>query len=394
LKEKIKKTRGTPLFLGFTKDHILKDGVYLLKMKIKKKLLLTIKDIKPSFKDLEVRGVLNPAAIRLPNKKIVLYVRIIESPKHKDKTGVICPVIRSEMRQKIFYQKIKKDQILKRNKGMVFLKDGTCRLTTISHLRRVVLDESGFNVEKICDDLNFVGKSGESEYGVEDPRITKIGAVYYMTYVGVSKYDGISTYLASSKDLKKWKRLGLIFREQNKDVVLFPEKIKGKYVALNRPETQFEFSKPGIWISYSPDLDFWGQDKHLIKPILNSWESERVGSGCPPIKTKKGWLMIYHGVELKRGKNIYSAGGVLLDLKNPSNLIARSPSTKPLFKPTDKEDKLGFVNNVVFPTGAVMDLNGEDLLIYSGGADSNINVRKIKLKDILDSLHSYKSRGV
>jgi len=276
---------------------------------------------------------------------------------------------------------------------MIFLKDGTCRLTTISHFRRIVLDESGLKVEEICDDLNFIGKPGESEYGVEDPRITKIGAIYYMTYVGVSKYDGISTYLASSKDSKKWKRLGLIFREQNKDVVLFPEKIKGKYIALNRPETQFEFSKPGIWISYSPDLNFWGQDKHLMKPILNSWESERVGSGCPPIKTKKGWLMIYHGVEKKKNHNIYSAGGALFDLKNPSKVIARSPSTKPLFKPIDKEDKVGFVNNVVFPTGAVTDLNGEDLLIYSGGADSNISVRKIKLNDILDSLHSYKSRG-
>jgi len=362
-------------------------------MKIERKLLLTPKDIKPSFKDLKVEGVLNPAVVRLPNKKIVLYVRVAEAHSNKQKKETLCPVILSEKEQKVHYQKIKENQILKKDRGMIFLKDGTCRLRTISHFTKVILDESGFNVEKIDEKPSFTGKPGESEYGVEDPRITKIKNKYYMTYVGLSMSEGISTYLAVSNDLKKWKRLGLIFREQNKDAVLFPEKIKGKYIALNRPETQFEFSKPGIWISYSLDLTFWGWDKHLIKPRFNSWESERVGAGCPPIKTKKGWLLIYHGVERKKYKKIYSAGATLLDLKDPYNIIARSPSTKPLFKPTDKEEKVGFINNVVFPTGAIMDLNEENLLIYSGGADSNISVRKIKLQDILDSMRPYKHRA-
>ena len=131
----------------------------------------------------------------------------------------------------------------------------------------------------------------------------------------------------------------------------------------------------------------------LIKPRANSWESERVGSGCPPIKTDKGWLLIYHGVSKKNKGSFYSAGGALLNIKNPYEIIARSPLKKPLFKPIDKSEKVGFINNVVFPTGAVMDLGGEDLLIYSGGADSSISVRKIKLQDILDSLHSYQHRS-
>jgi predicted GH43/DUF377 family glycosyl hydrolase len=363
-------------------------------MKIKKKLLLQPKDIKPSYKDWTVEGVLNPTAIRLPNNKIALIARVAEYQGDKQKKGLVCPVIISEGQQKIHYQKISEDQILERDGKLIFLKDGTCRLSTISHLRKIILDESGFKVEHIEEKPIFTGRPGESEYGVEDPRITKMEKGYYMTYVGISLHEGVSTYLAFSKDLKKWKRKGLIFREQNKDAVLFPERfnnkyVKNKYVALNRPESMFEFSKPGIWISFSRDLIYWGRDRHLIRTRKNSWESERVGSGPPPIKTKKGWLLIYHGIQRKNNNNIYSAGAILLDLKDPEKIIARSPANKPLFKPTEKYEKKGAVGNVVFPTGAIMDLNNKDLLIYSGGADSVISVRKIALKDIFSSLKPY-----
>ncbi|MAH07146.1 glycosidase [Candidatus Pacearchaeota archaeon] len=361
-------------------------------MKIKKKLLVTPKDVKPSFKNWTVDGVFNPAAVRLPNKKIVLYARVAEFQGNSQKKGLTCPVIISEKEKKIYYKKISEDQILDRKGHMVFLKDGTCRLSTISHFRKIILDESGFNVEHIDEKPNFTGKPRESEYGVEDPRITKMEKGYYMTYVGISIHEGVSTYLAFSKDLIKWKRLGLIFREQNKDAVLFPEKFNGKYVALNRPESMFEFSKPGIWVSFSRDLIYWGRDRHLIRTRKDSWESERVGSGAVPIKTKKGWLLIYHGVERKNDTNIYSAGAILLDLKDPEKIIARSPTNKPLFKPTEKYEKKGSVSNVVFPTGAVMDLNKKDLLIYSGGADSVISVRKMGIKDIMNNLKPYRRR--
>ena len=358
-------------------------------MKIKTKLLVQPKDIKPSFKGWEVKGVLNPAAVRLPNNKIMLFARVAEVQDNDNKKGLTCPVIISEKEHKFHYQKINENQVIDKDGNMIFLKDGTCRLSTISHFRKIILDETGFKVEHIDEKPTFIGRPGESEYGVEDPRITKMKDGYYMTYVGISLHEGVSTYLAYSKDLKKWKRLGLIFREQNKDAVIFPEKINGKYIALNRPESMFDFSKPGIWISFSKDLIYWGRDRHLIRPRKDSWESERVGAGSVPIKTKKGWLLIYHGVQRKDETNIYSAGGILLDLKNPEKIIARSPPKKPLFKPTQKYEKNGFISNVVFPTGAIMDLNNKDLLIFSGGSDSVISVRKIKLKDILDNLKPY-----
>ena len=104
----------------------------------------------------------------------------------------------------------------------------------------------------------FYGLSDDAELGVEDPRITKIGGIYYMTYVGLSRREGISTYLASSKDGLNWERKGIIFGQQDKDVVLFPEAIKGRYVAFDRPEGNFEFSTPHIWIARSKDLIHWG----------------------------------------------------------------------------------------------------------------------------------------
>jgi len=351
------------------------------------KLLIKPKDITPSFKGWKVLGALNPGGIRLPNKKIVLYARIAESAEHKHGKVLRCPVIISEKEHKVSYEKIHKRNIAKKGAwGEIYLKDGTCRLPHISHFRKITLNENGFDVEKIEQKASFFGIPGESEYGVEDPRIVKIGKRYYMTYVGVSANNGVSTYLASSTDLTKWKRHGLIFREQNKDCILFPEKIKGEYVAFDRPESTFNFSKPGIWIAYSKDLIYWGRGKNLMRPRANSWETERIGGGAPPIKTKKGWLAIYHGMHGEGNKRVYSGGAVLLDLKNPEKILARSPAKQPIIKPDQKYEKSGYMSNVVFPTAAIRDLNKKDLLIYSGGADSIISVRKIPIKKIFSNM--------
>ena len=210
-----------------------------------------------------------------------------------------------------------------------------------------------------------------------------------MTYVSISTNEGVSTSLAASKDLNKWERKGIIFREQNKDVVLFPEKVNGMYVALHRPEGFFGFSRPSIWISYSPDLTYWGRERSILQPRPDSWEQDRVGAGAPPIKTKKGWLLIYHGVRTIGEGRAYSAGALLLDLKNPEKILARSNTDKPLIEPVQNYETRGFIDNVVFPTGAVEDLDGKSLLIYCGGADSVVSVKKIAINDIMKSMEYY-----
>ena len=350
------------------------------------KLLLKPEDFTPSLKGMDVEGAFNPAAIRLPNKKIMLYVRIAEGPHKLRRYG--SPIIVSKKKHKYKYKMEKRfrGEVLARKGNVLFLRDGVCRLLNLSHFRKVILNKNGFDVEKIGKNPAFTGLPHDGNLGVEDPRIIKIGGKYLMTYVTASSYEGVSTSLAISKDLENWRREGIIFRQQNKDVVIFPEKIKGKYVALHRPEGFFSFNKPSVWISYSKDLIYWGEDKALFYPRDESWERRRIGVGPPPIKTKEGWLVIYHGVRGEGEKRRYNAGAVLLSLKDPEKVLARTPKTEPLMKPNKAYEKKGYVNNVIFPTGLVRDLNGEDLLIYSGGADSITSVQKMPIKKILNSM--------
>ena len=352
-------------------------------MRITDKLLITPKDIEPSFSEWKVQGVFNPAAVRLPDGKILLMARVAEAHLHNEKV-IHCPMITDSG---FTSEAIPMKRVRKRTKTHVYLRNGVCRLTTFSHFRTITLHQDGVHVEHAGRNPAFTGLPGEGEYGVEDPRLTKLQHRYAMTYVGVSRREGISTFLALSDDLISWKRQGIIFREQNKDAVLFPEKIKGKYVALNRPEGTF--AKPSIWISYSPDLIYWGREKSLLQP-RSGWEESRIGAGTPPLKTPEGWLCIYHGMrEQKQQHRIirsYSAGAFLLDLKNPERVLARSSKDIPLIKPNKPYEQKGFIANVVFPTGAVMGINKKDLLIYAGGADAVISVKKIRLKDIFNHM--------
>jgi beta-1,2-mannobiose phosphorylase / 1,2-beta-oligomannan phosphorylase len=366
--------------------YIAQYFIYIeVKMKKDVKILLQPEDFKPSFPNWRIRGVLNPGGVRIENGKVVLFVRVAEGPAKESEDCVECPIAISGDEYKTKIESISNKKIIKTVGNNVFLEDGLCVLNDISVIKKVVLDSSGMFVEKIEEKPVITGGLEYSECGVEDPRITKLGKEYLMTFVAVSRKSGIVTALASSNDLIKWKHHGIIFQEQNKDVVIFPEKINGMYAALNRPEANF-ITHPQIWISYSPDLVFWGKEKPLLSPRNNSWESSRNGAGPPPIKTKKGWLVIYHGVESMNSKSTYCAGVALLDLKNPEKVLMRSPIDKPLIKPTEKYERVGLMNNVVFPTTAIPSLKGDDLIVYSGGADSVITVRKISLKEIFSSM--------
>ncbi len=369
-------------------------------LKIKKEaVIIRPRDVKPTSKKFKVVGTFNPGATRLPNGDIVLYVRVAEKLiRTEDKNYCYSPRCEGRNNCKIKVDKFDKKDVESNSYFDCVFKDGTKRLTFISHLRRVILDKTGLKVKSIDRKPSFQGLDSDGELGIEDPRITKIGNQYIMTYVALSRQGNIHTNYASSKDCKVWKREGIIFREQNKDVVIFPEKIGGKYIAFNRPEGNFEFSPPHIWLSDSPDLIHWGHPKPIQLSKKGSWDYSRVGAGPPPIKTDKGWLLIYHGViEKKKNNNflakffgfmkeysVYNAGAALFDLENPRKLIAKTP--KPIILPTNEYEKKGLVNNVVFPTGLVLDQNKKDLLIYSGCGDSVVTVKRIALKDVMDSL--------
>jgi predicted GH43/DUF377 family glycosyl hydrolase len=356
-------------------------------MNADQKLLLSPKDVKPSFRGWKVKGVLNPAAVRLPNRKIMLLARVAETSHQSKDPFMRCPVVVSDKHYRTLGEKIKRRNVVARDGNLIYLKNKTCRLETFSHLRKVILDKSGLLVESVSEKPDFHGTPEEGQYGIEDPRITKLGNRFLMTYVSVNHWEGVCSSLAISRNLKSWKRQGIIFREQNKDATIFPKKIKGDYVALHRPEGFFEFSRPSIWISHSKDLIHWGREKSIVETRPGFWDEERIGAGSVPLETKRGWLEIYHGVEEKgNGRQVYSAGALLLDRKNPARVLARSPKNKALFRPENMFEKRGFISNVVFPTAVVPSLDKKDLLIYYGAADSRIGVKKMPLKEIFEGM--------
>lgn len=382
-------------------------------MEVKREeLLLSPEDIKPSSRKFKVMGVLNPAAARAKNGDIVLYVRVIEKLiDDSDGPFYLSPRMSGKGKFQITLDKFRKRLTADKGDLDFSFPDGTKRLTFISHFRRVVLTKDGFKIKFVSPRPSFFGIKGETDFGVEDPRITRIGSKYYMTYVGLSRGGNVSTYLAESKDLIRWKRRGLIFREQNKDVVLFPNKVKGKYLAFNRPEGNFSFSEPHIWLAHSNNLEMWGDPEFLLlNKRKKTWDSGRVGAGPPPIRTKDGWLFIYHGVIEKHKlkshlrkfmenvfhvdredpgiRTIYCAGVALLDKNNPAKILKKA--RRPVIWPKKEYEKGTFEDkDVVFPTGIVPTSGGKDLLIYSGGGDINVTVRKVSLAQLERHLEKF-----
>jgi len=219
------------------------------------------------------------------------------------------------------------------------------------------------------------------EYGIEDPRITKITDIYYITYTCYSRYAPC-VGLARTTDFRTFERMGIISLPPNKDVVLFPEKIGGRYARLDRPSTPAGKCEVGgnIWLSYSPDLLHWGDPRPVMRPRKGRWDSKKIGAGAPPIKTEQGWLEIYHGVRETGSGVLYRLGVALLDLENPSQVIGRAAEA--ILSPAAPEDFLGNVMNVVFTCGAILEDDGE-VKIYYGAADQVMCLATASLDDLI-----------
>jgi predicted GH43/DUF377 family glycosyl hydrolase len=380
-------------------------------VKVKKEcVLIKPEDLKPSSSDFEIIGTFNPGAVRLANGDIILYVRIWEKLiKTEDDDYFYSPRMVGNEKYKLVIDKFKKKLVENNSDFDIQFKDGTKRLTFISHLKKVILDKTGFKIKSIDKNPSFFGLKWDGELGIEDPRITKINDLYVMTYVGLSRNENVSTNYAVSNDCIKWFRKGVIFDEQNKDVVMFPEIINNEYVALERPEGSFEFSHPHMWMAFSKDLESWGRQRPLIISKKEDWDFGKVGAGAPPIRTEKGWLLIYHAILTAKKKRImediikkmdisecisgiitnkdtlYCAGAILFDLKDPKKIIAKSKV--PILFPIKKHEIANFGDlRVIFPTGLILDENKEDVLIFSGAGDRVTTVKKIGLDNIFKKL--------
>ena len=204
-----------------------------------------------------------------------------------------------------------------------------------------------------------------AEWGIEDARITQINNKYYLTYTGFSKYMPL-VILSETEDFKNFNVLGPITEPSNKDCALFPEKINGNYWKIDRPAAD---GRHDMWISRSPDLLHWGGFEFLTEPTPGTWEADKIGISTQPVKTKEGWLVLYHGVRGFGISYLYKLGVMLLDLKKPWIVLGRSK--EPIIAPDHDYERVGDVGNVVFSNGWIVEDDGK-VNIYYSGADTNI----------------------
>jgi predicted GH43/DUF377 family glycosyl hydrolase len=281
--------------------------------------------------------------------------------------------------------------------------------------------EDGVHFQHVSDKPVLSPEMVGYPYGsVQDPRVVKIGDTYYMTFafrrfawsifptgLGVpeasqSAFPGFDpaadknqtrSGIAVSTDRGHWNFFGWATPDtmDDRDVILFPEKIGGRFALLRRPigfvdtDTGHVEEHPSIRISYSEDLRDWTEPEVVIRPEF-AWEDNRIGGSAPPVRTKRGWLVLYHGVENvfpPTKRVIYRLGAMMLDLNDPRQVIARAPNF--IMEPEAYSEKFGlFIPNVIFPTGCVVK---DDLLwIYYGCCDTAIGLATVPLEQLVDYL--------
>lgn len=216
------------------------------------------------------------------------------------------------------------------------------------------------------------------EYGVEDPRITPLENAYYITYSAYSRY-GVRTGLAKTTDFTSVERITFITQCDYRNTVIFPEKISGKYIKLDRPHS--EIIPWSIWISYSSDLIHWGKSRVIMKPVTYHWDELKIGPGAIPIKTNKGWLNIYHGVFQTMDGTVYRLGVALHKLDDPSKILG--VCDRWILQPEDQWERVGYVHNVVFTCGAISESDGS-IKLYWGGADTVMCVGFAQTDELID----------
>jgi predicted GH43/DUF377 family glycosyl hydrolase len=223
---------------------------------------------------------------------------------------------------------------------------------------------------KRFDEPMLTGKGVQEAWGMEDPRVTKIGDTYYMVYTGFGGRDwtDIRISMVESKDLLTWHNSRILLDEPNKDGALLPEKINGRYFLFHR-------RIPSIWVSYSDDLINWSDHKVILNPRAGKWDSNKIGLAGTPVKIEDGWLMIYHGVD---EENKYRLGAALLDKNDPSKVIA--VQDEPILEPELDWEVNGLVPNVVFSCAGV--IADKILYVFYGAADTVIGVAGIEVEKI------------
>ena len=221
------------------------------------------------------------------------------------------------------------------------------------------------------DPIEFVAESEEMKdfwYGY-DPRVCWVEDRYYVTWC--NGYHGPTIGVAHTNDFKEYHQIENAFLPFNRNGVMFPRKINGKYAMLSRPSDAGHTPFGDIFYSESPDMCHWGCHRHVMARGPG-WQSTKIGAGPIPIETTEGWLMIYHGVLTSCNGYVYSAGAALLDIEKPWNVLARTAPY--IISPQTLYECVGDVPNVVFPVAALCDAPTGRIAIYYGAADTVVGL--------------------
>ena len=262
------------------------------------------------------------------------------------------------------------------NSAVVPFKDGYAGVFRVDDKNRrmtlhVVFSKDGLKWDMNPDTIKFEGAAPEvAEWGYGyDPRVAEIDGRYYVSWC--NDHHGPTIGLAWTDDFVTFHQLENAFLPYNRNGVLFPKKINGRFAMLSRPSDTGHTAFGDIFYSESPDLEFWGRHRHVMAPAEfkeSAWQCMKIGAGPVPIETSEGWLLIYHGVLHSCNGYVYAFGSALLDLEKPWKVLARSGQY--LISPREIYELAGDVPNVTFPCASLHDPETGRIAIYYGCADT------------------------
>ena len=328
-----------------------------------------------------VLGAFNPGLTRLPNGNLLLMVRIAEALDEPVSDGRVRAIRWTP--EGYVLDSYALGAVTMTDPRQFSLRGGPHRLlglTSLSWLLPVELTSDGREVVTVHYDRAIEPAASYQEYGVEDARISKVDALWYMTTCSVSAERHCSTLHVSTNGLD-YALQGIVLDHQNKDMILFEGKVGGKFTALTRPlgEVYFAYPEespyaggPSIHLAASPDALHWRPlDRPGIRARKGSTSSMKVGGGSPPIRTEHGWLVVYHGVETRESVGIYRSFWALLDLDDPSRIL-RLEDDAPLLE-ADPELTRSIAEQMYLPTPVVFTTGiadgGASWIVASGEAD-------------------------
>ncbi len=262
---------------------------------------------------------------------------------------------------------------------------GTHLMTARSH------DGVRFEIDPVEVRLTGIERLDPPPFHVYDPRITRIDGIFYIV-VAMDRADDCVLGLARTENFEQFEFVGVCSEPHFRNGVLFPEKIGGKFVRLERPnqaDNSGVRSGDSIWLAESNDLLSWRSVGPVMRGRPHLWD-ELIGSGPPPVRTEDGWLHLYHGIATHfAGVNIYQAGAVLLDLDDPTRVVARTPMN--ILEPREPYEVTGQVPNVVFPSGMIVDRYDADgfaatdsrVFIYYGAADTCVGLATTTISELI-----------